>query len=129
MKTLSASTTKPIKISMVQDCTATATKDVDVRAVLAAIKDGKWRKQIEKIREVYRNGSGDGRKAIDPLKKKLPAVTFSGRFKQRANGGLIQHSGLICADLDSLGDKLPDVRAALIALSKHLYAIFVSPSG
>jgi hypothetical protein len=97
---------RAIKVSMVKSCTATETKDVEVRAALAAIKGGKYCKQIGKIRAIYNNGSDDRRKAIEPFKKKLPAITFSGRFRQRANGAMIEHSGYICADLDSLGDKL-----------------------
>jgi hypothetical protein len=85
-------------------------------------------KQIEKIREVYNNGSGDRRKAIDSLKKRLPAVTFSGRFKQRRSDSLIEHSGLLCLDMDSLGDQLPAVREQLLK-SPHVLFLFVSPSG
>jgi putative DNA primase/helicase len=66
--------------------------------------------------------------AIDPLKKELPAFLCSGRFFQRANDGLIQHSGLLCADLDSLGDKVQDVRAKLLT-SPYLSALFRSPTG
>lgn len=34
------------------------------------------------------------------LKKQLPAVTISGRFTHRSNYALIEHSGLICIDID-----------------------------
>jgi BT4734-like, N-terminal domain len=40
----------------------------------------------------------------------------------------LQHSGLLCADLDALGDQLVDVRAKLLT-SIHLWALFISPTG
>ena len=118
---------RAVKISIVQNCTKKETEDIELGRVLEAIRDGKWRTQIEKIREAYRNGGAEPKRAIDALKKKVPAVMFSGRFKHRASDALLKHSGLICADLDSLGDKLPQVRVDLSS-SPHLFALFVSPS-
>jgi hypothetical protein len=34
------------------------------------------------------------------LKSRLPAITPSGVFSKRCNGGLIRHSGFICIDID-----------------------------
>jgi len=101
---------------MVRNCTQAATRNVEVSSLLDAIKRGKYRKPIENIRRVYGSTKGDAdakRRAIDPLKKKLPAVTFSGQFKRRAGDALTEHSGLLCVDLDSLGEKLREVRIAL----------------
>jgi hypothetical protein len=54
---------------------------------------------------------------------------LSGRFKQRSNGALIEHSGLICADLDDLGSEaLKAVRPELLT-SPYLWALFRSPTG
>jgi Protein of unknown function (DUF3987)/VirE N-terminal domain len=53
---------------------------------------------------------------------------LSGRFKQRSNDALIQHSGLICADLDDLGgEALKAVRPKLLT-SPYLWALFRSPT-
>lgn len=41
------------------------------------------------------------------LKKKLPCCTPSGLFRERAKKGLIQHSGIICIDID--GDDNPAI--------------------
>src|SRR5262249_26271028 len=60
-------------------------------------------------------------------KKKLPAILFSGKFSRRANDALLKHSGLICADLDSLNSDLPLVREKL-SESARVYAVFLSPS-
>ena len=53
---------------------------------------------------------------------------WSGRFSKRNSSDLLQHSGLLCADLDELGDQLGEVRSKLVT-SPHLWAMFISPSG
>jgi hypothetical protein len=40
----------------------------------------------------------------------------------------LKHSGLLCADLDSLGARLREVRQKLVK-SPHVWALFLSPSG
>ena len=69
----------------------------------------KLRGQITQIRnrfEAELDITGDlqaAKLAVEQLKKDLPGVTWSGRFSYRASDKLVQHSGLLCADLDSLG--------------------------
>jgi hypothetical protein len=53
---------------------------------------------------------------------------WSGSFRSRKKNALDQHSGLLCADLDELGDQLAEVRSKLIT-SSHLWALFTSPTG
>jgi len=121
-------------VSMVEQATATETKDCCVESLLDAIRRGRWREAIEEIRRKYRdgwtskNGSAAGKKAIDPLKKKLSAVMWSGTFSKRGNNSLLRHSGLICADLDALGANRKEVRDKL-QTSPYLCACFLSPSG
>src|SRR5262249_23671193 len=55
-------------------------------------------------------------------------VTWSGTFTRRANEALIQHSGLLGADLDQLSENLRDVRAKFLP-SPYLFALFLSPTG
>src|SRR5207248_4640270 len=68
------------------------------------------------------------KEASGKMKKFLPAVLWSGHFLERSDKGLQQHSGLLCADLDDLGDQLSEVRAKLRA-SPYLWAMFTSPTG
>jgi hypothetical protein len=51
-----------------------------------------------------------------------------GRFSHRGNDGVIEHSGLLCADLDDLGENLPSVGAKLVK-NPHVWALFRSPTG
>jgi VirE-like protein len=125
-----------ITISMVQRAALTKTVEVDACTLLRAIKTGRWQRQIRTIRRKFRralNQTGDyktAKRAVDADKKALPAIMFSGRFSRRANQALIEHSGLLCADLDgdSLNGELPMVREKL-SQSPYVRALFVSPSG
>jgi hypothetical protein len=116
------------QISWVKSATDSETENTTADKVVTAIRSGgknEIRKQIEAIRAAAK--AGDKQKTGE-LKKKLPAFLWSGTFRQRKNDALIKHSGLLCADLDSLNSDLPDVREKLKA-SSHLWTLFVSPSG
>jgi hypothetical protein len=119
---------------MVLNALATDTRDVGAEAIIAAIRDGRWQKPVEHIRRVFHDTlrkTGErqaAKRAVDADKKQLAAVLFSGQFSRRANDALIQHTGLICADLDELGQTLPDIRSKLLK-SPYLLALFLSPTG
>jgi VirE-like protein len=123
-------------VSTFANATDTTPHDMDVETVLKSIRSGgkKLKGQVQQIRnrfemELALHGDHNkARLAVSDLKKALPAVTWSGTFTRRANGALIQHSGLLCADLDSIGARLAQVREKL-KTSPHLFASFISPSG
>src|SRR5262245_32472712 len=116
-----------LRVSAVDRATDTATRDYDATVVIKAIRTGgeKLRGQVGQIRQLTRE---QGKKAASEFKMELPAVLWSGTFTQRANDGLLTHSGLLCADLDSLNGELPKVRGDLLK-SPHIWTLFVSPSG
>ena len=122
------------RVSMVPNAASTNCVDVDVGNLLRAIRNGRWKRAIRTVRRKIQRvlaETGDyktARRAADACKKWLPAILWSGRFARRANGALIEHSGLICADLDSLNGQLPVVQTKL-AESPHVWVMFVSPSG
>lgn len=88
---------------------------------IADIRDGKWADQVAAVR----TATGDERAE---LKRRLPAIIWSGTFSRRATSGLIQHSGLICADIDKVPDRLKEL--AITAWNdQHVVAAFVSPTG
>lgn len=59
----------------------------------------------------------------------FPYVTFSGTFTRRSNSALIKHSGLICIDLDHLGDNITLVKSKLEKDLEHIVMYFTSPGG
>ena len=123
-------------VSMVAHGKATGTTDAAVDEVLQDIRDGRWREPVEHIRTVYQRvlaetgDSKEAKKAVADLKAALPGALFSGRFSSRQGPvaeKLIEHSGLICADLDHIED-IAGTRAKL-AESPYVYRVFLSPTG
>ncbi|MFZ3376215.1 MAG: BT4734/BF3469 family protein [Chthoniobacterales bacterium] len=133
----SAQTNRPILVSYVKSATDTATRDYDAKEIIEQIRtDNHLRDEITEIRDEYwrvmaatNNDRKAAKKAVGNRKKRLPGATWSGKFSRRKQDALLQHSGLLCADLDELGrDKVAEVRAKL-QKSVHLWALFPSPTG
>lgn len=85
------------------------------------IRTGKYTEQIKALR----SATGEER---DRLKKLLPAFLWSGTFSQRAAKGLIRHSGLICADIDKIAERVGELHD-IARNDPHVVTAFVSPSG
>jgi hypothetical protein len=118
-------------VSMVSDAFNTATTTVKLCAGLGQIRSGTWAAPIAQIRQNYRTAlekNEDGKAVVKAAKMKLPGFLLSGRFKDRSKLGLVAHSGLLCADLDELGEALEPVKEQL-KKSPHIFAFFLSPTG
>ncbi len=118
-------------ISQIPEATATRTSPTTLREALAGIRDGRWATDIAKVRKAYAEAAEfdtDPKDAAAPFKRKLAGFLFSGTFSRRAADALTQHSGLICVDLDNLGDRVAATKEQL-ASDPHLLAAFTSPTG
>ena len=96
----------------------------DVTFVLKRIKEGHHKDLIDIIR------NNKDKTARNELKKDLPAICFSGTFSKRSDDAIIDHSGLICLDLDGYNSKnelFSDKKK--ISEDKYVMSVFVSPSG
>jgi len=71
-------------------------KTVTIRQFLTSTK---YRAEVERIRAT------EDKAERDKLKSTLPAITPSGVFSYRAADCLIEHSGLICLDIDHKGNE------------------------
>jgi hypothetical protein len=130
--------TNGILVSGVEHALSTATSHYDPKQIIESIRADKLfflRDPILKIRSTFANvvvsSSGDrksAKKAVADAKKRLPGVMWSGSFRERSAEKLLEHSGLLCADLDELAERLPDVREKLLS-SPYLWALFASPTG
>ena len=89
---------------------------VPLEATLNAIKKCIYAPQIQEIRKAEPREQ-------DALKKRLPAVTFGGLFRERKISGLIEASGLLTLDFDVEGYILPET------LKPYAYAMWRSPRG
>lgn len=127
-----------ILVSCVAHALSTTTSHYDPKQIIESIRADKLfclRESVLKIRNIFANvvesSSGDrkaAKKAIADAKKRLPGVMWSGSFRKRGAEELLEHSRLLCADLDELGQRLPDVREKLLS-SPHVWALFPSPTG
>lgn len=81
------------------------------------VRDGEWKSIIDPIRK---EKDKDKRST---LKRSLVSVTVSGVFNERKENLLIEHSGLICIDVDNFTDK------SSILNDKYTYCCFDSVSG
>ena len=96
----------------------------DVHVILKRIQEGASKDLVKKIR------AEKNKEARNLLKQKLPAVCFSGKFTKRNDKSLQEHSGLLCLDFDGYAttkEMLSDKEK--LTKNKHIYSVFVSPSG
>jgi hypothetical protein len=72
----------------------TSNNAISAKVFIDCIKSDDYKTECDAIR---RAPDKDTRSA---LKVTLPAVTASGRFSKRASAALLEHSGILIADLD-----------------------------
>ena len=123
-------------VSVVPTVKTTECEPIEADAIIKGVISGAWRQEIGQIRDNFNANYSDdhdgkaAKKAISGLKQKLPAVMWAGHFEDRKKGGgkLLQHSGLLCLDLDGFD---PDKAVSLVKLKRHrsIYSVFKSPSG
>ena len=96
----------------------------DVELVLQRIKDGATKNLVKSIRQTK------DKNERNELKKRLPAICFSGVFNKRSDASLIEHSGLICLDFDGYEKKkLLLEHKEKLTKDNYVYSCFISPSG
>gem|GEM_PF-1966749 len=105
--------------------TARPVGTIPVSEAVGLIRSDRLKADIERLRGLLATGDRAG---YDAGKRTLPAVTWSGVFKERNKAGLLNHSGLVVQDLDHLGASLATVRATLEA-DPAVAVVFTSPSG
>ena len=107
--------------------------DIPAAQFIASIKGSQHKKLVAQIRERFQRALSRGveyskaKRVVDSLKKKLPGVTFAGVVPMRDKNATPNFTGLFPADLDLLGDRLPEIRATL-RNDPHSYAVFASPT-
>jgi len=96
-------------------------ESVELHLILKAIRDGKWKDQIAKLRLE----TDPQKQAL--LKKHLSNFTASGLFESRKKEGLVQHSDMIVLDFDGLDDVQNAQKR--ISTDPYLHFSFVSCRG
>ena len=91
--------------------------------MLRRIRDGANSEQVAAIRKEKDKAKRNA------LKATLPSICWSGKFPQRNDAAIVEHSGLVCLDFDGLKPKgLQALRERLVA-DPYTFALFTSPSG
>ena len=103
-------------VSFFENAKKTSGIPVELKAILKAIKDGKWQKRVENYRSTQKG------------KEDTPAVTVSGKFENnRRASELTEHSGFIAMDFDDIAD-IEQLETHL-RTDKYTYSLFRSISG
>ena len=108
------------------------TGTLSVRAVLARIAEPTPadRTTINKIRKhVREHGRRTSDATLSRLKKDLTAVTWSGTFVRRREGGLKVSTGVVCLDLDDVGEEQAAALRTEMDDDPRILAAFLSPTG
>lgn len=105
------------KISLFTPAFSKSSKEeIEIKEFLEFIKNGKWKEQVEEVR----NEPDTEKRKI--LKQAVPGVTVSGTFTERKEINLIQHSGYLCIDIDGYTNK------NYLSSDPYTYALFSSIS-
>ena len=92
--------------------------------ILERIKDGSTKNLVKSIR------LSKDKAERNELKKRLPAICFSGVFNKRNDNGLKEHSGLVCLDFDGYEKKKTLLEhKEKLSKDQYVFAVFISPSG
>lgn len=108
--------------------------DIPASQFIASIKGNQHKSRVATIRERFNRALNRGvdyhqaKRAVDAEKKKLSGVTFAGIVPMRSKNVVPVFTGLFCADLDLLGDRLEEIRATL-RNDQHVYQLFKSATG
>lgn len=115
------------RVSIYKNITDVQGKETSLQAVLHAIKNGRWKEQITKLRNIK------DEKEQKAYKNTLPCFTGSGVFSSRKSEGLATHSNIMILDIDFgenpvLLGQFEEIRQKLIA-DKYTCFLFVSCRG
>ncbi|MBX2960842.1 MAG: DUF3987 domain-containing protein [Flavobacteriales bacterium] len=101
---------------------ATPIKTITLEDVHRVVISKKYEALTNELRQINGKDKQNEFKA-----SKLDYVTFSGIFTERATTGLLQHSNLLCIDLDNLNNVVETKNSIIEILPPSL--MFVSPTG
>lgn len=94
---------------------------ITVKNALSRIQSGRSMSTISEIRQTL------SKEKADKLKQNLPSVCFSGKFTERKDDKLIQHSGYLVLDFDEVDNV--QQKKSIMSKIPYIYACWVSPRG
>ncbi|WP_089318356.1 BT4734/BF3469 family protein [Pontibacter ummariensis] len=105
-------------------------KQMPLHNVVNLIRSEVFKHETNVLRATPKNTTGKRKDCPNSIYKRtnFSYATFSGTFTYRDDKGLAKHSGLICIDIDHLGERLEEVRAKIIE-DLATVVCFISPNG
>ena len=102
-------------------------EETDLVSVLKGIKNGSFKKQVERYREAK---AALPKEKADKIKAKLQAFTPTGTFfdGKRTNATLLRYSQIVHIDLDKVPDELMARTKDALIKDPYVYGLFLSPS-
>ena len=100
-------------------------RDIDFGDYMNAVSNGEWEGSVNKYRALL-DMSPD--KASQLKIVGMPAITPSGTFSERTLEGMIDHSGIICIDVDFKDNEHINLDEAVHKLSNNEYVLAVHRS-
>ncbi len=115
-----------MEISFFKNTFESNSTSILLNAVLFDIRNGTYKQKIENLR--YQKAQNN-EKEYNYLKSNLPAVTFSGLFKEKRQLAYIdRYSGIIVFDIDKLEKKELELFLEHLKNDALVYSCWVSPS-
>lgn len=111
------------KVSIYKNVLDTEGKSISISTILKAIKNGRWKDQIIKLRNIK------DEKVQKAYKNTLPCFTGSGAFSSRKTEGLIAHSGIMILDFDAEDNPQINEKQQDLIADKHTAFLFNSCRG
>lgn len=102
-------------------------KEITIYAVLHKIQSGELEAEIDQIRNFQAAGDMD---SFTMYKRRLPAVTFCGRFDhQRKTETLKSYNYILVLDIDKLNARELGDTAGVLEQDPYVFSYWISPSG
>jgi hypothetical protein len=118
---------KKVEISKYNNAFGTENLKVILSDELDSIANGQYKTSILDCRQLLKCGN---KPAYNNLKKRLPALTFSGTFTDaHKKENLLQYSRLIVIDIDNLNYDNVESEKRRLFNDKYVFAAWISPSG
>jgi hypothetical protein len=109
-------------VSIFENATSKNFKDTESHVLFRSLREGRWAERIDALRQM-------DDKAYKEAKIMLPAIIWSGTFRERNNKGLNQYSGLVVLDIDNIDSGAIENLKEQLKDNEWVLAAFTSPSG
>ena len=115
-----------MKINLFESVTSYRSKYISLNEALSSFLDGTYKKQVTELRELFLSDNA----RYNELKRRLPAITFCGQFKNGHKADdLLKYNKIMVIDVDKVFDEeFTRVRQCLCD-DPYTIAVWTSPSG